>query len=168
MRLCAAFVLTLSLLLAMPAAAAKLEAGEEVLLNNWNNLNKLLRSRGIETTRVDWAAIGPLCLGLKTETDQVAYNRCMFIKAVDTVIFKSDTNVCRSRASSDFPNSMLTSQTVVVTKYDNDASKTTTITYPTLSQDDLTAKRNDTYESCMSERGWRDTHNPLLGNGLDR
>ena len=149
--------LCLSLLL---ATSVRAEEVDDSFFRDYFGLCNLLESHGIEPVSVNWAAIEPACLGLKTETDQVLYNRCLYEKALDGADFPADSNSCNAKARADFPDALLSGQPqITITKQ----SGVTNIYQPALSGADLNTKRDAAYDECMSSKGWRDPNNALRG-----
>lgn len=111
---------------------------DDALMRDYAGLTKALKANGIDPAFVNWYGIEPMCLGLKTERDQVSYNRCRFEKAGDWVAFNDNSRDCSTAGFYERP--------IATTHYQ-------------LSRGEVRRERNASYIGCMREFGWRNPSN---------
>lgn len=126
---------------------------------DYTSLVKQLRIHGVEPSRVPWAKVEAACVALIK--DEVEYNHCRYDKALDSEYYTTDSKLCRNRARADWPEALTQRQPQLSVA--QNGQTVTSLSQPSLTTQDLTAKRNATFEDCMSARGWRDTYNFVLG-----
>jgi hypothetical protein len=141
---------------------------EDQLLKDWLGLIKVLRSRGIHNSNVDWRPIEELCLGLKNQKDHVPYNRCRLDKAVSQVTYHRDNDECDEAAVAQYPDRLTQYRPEIIAtgnEEDEKGSEFTTNQYyrAPISKRELTSKRRVLYRSCMRDLGWNDPYNWRMG-----
>ena len=133
-------------------------------LHDYNSLTQSLRAHGVEPTKINWATIQPLCLGLKTTAaDQTPYNRCLYEKAVNSSQYQSDSKTCTQSARADYPDNLLSTQTQVNVTQNGGTTTSSTTNQAPLTIKDLEAKRHAGFLTCMSAKGWQDPNDPSRG-----
>jgi hypothetical protein len=166
-------ILLLSLALPAFAADKKLDdtaTYETSLLKDWHGLIKVLRTRGIHNSQVEWHAIEELCLGLKNGKDHIPYNSCRLDKAVAQVSYRNDNIECNQAAKAEYPDRLLQySPELLVTSNEGlfeggDTEYAADQLYRApMNKRELNNKRAVIYRSCMRDLGWRDPDNWRMG-----
>jgi hypothetical protein len=154
-------LIALLMLTAFPAHAAY---DESALLTDYIGLTKVLRSYGIEPAAVQWQDIETMCLGLKTETDQVVYNQCRLEKAMDQVTWRGDSASCDAESRTLYTSALGNpSRVLIVTRRGDKPADITTLTEAPLYAGDPAAARQYVFDRCMRDHGWRSARDWHLG-----
>lgn len=138
---------------------------EDVLLQDWLGLIKVLRSHGVHQSQVSWRSIEELCLGLKTEKDKVPYNRCRLEKAIAQVHHREDSAECNQEAEAEYPDRLrhYTPELIVAGTEQEKGEATeftnTHVVRAPISTRELRNKRAVVFRACMRTLGWRDPDN---------
>lgn len=151
-----------TLLFAAPAAHAQ-AVDEDALLTDYIGLTKLLRTNGVDPVFIRWQEIESMCLPLQTPRSSMAYNRCRYAKAIDQALFADDSEACDNESIAIYPDGLKEFTTTAIIEKTGDKNSVTTITRPPSSVKDIRAMRRYAYDSCMSEKGWRNTRNYRFG-----
>jgi hypothetical protein len=133
------------------------------LLKDYIGLSKLLKARGVDPVTVNWSPIEMACLGLKTEADQVDYNRCRYRMAVDNVQYGNDVRACKQAALAAYPKALKLNQPTKVATRITNGKVITTLGETPLTASELKAGRAATLDNCMRQRGWNDPANWQAG-----
>lgn len=145
------------ILLTAPLAAHAYEP-DESMLKDYIGLTKSLRANGIEPINVQWVQIEPMCLGLKTEKDQVPYNRCRFEKASDWAAYGDNRRDCDEGSLLEYPQPQRFTQ-ATVTNADGSVASVTTAEGQYLSAAQIKRLRRASYVACMRDFGWKNPSN---------
>lgn len=138
-------------------------ASEEInpqSFKDWLTVSDLLRSKGIEPSSPSWAVITPMCLPLKTTTDQTAYNRCLYEKASDEYDWGYDNKKCTEKSEVKYPNSLLEPTVRSYSVIDSDG-KMRVIEEKTReykSSKELLEARKVEFSDCMENSRWRNSY----------
>ena len=152
----------LTLLFSFLATAAYAQENSPESFKDWLTVSDLLRTKGIEPSSPNWGTITPMCLPLKTTTDQVAYNQCLYEKAMDEYQWPIDNKFCDDRSKEKYPDSMMTSGRIVQYVGDDGSLLTGSAgLYGSWGQ--LQGDRKGSYQDCMAEKNWNDIDNWIAG-----
>lgn len=135
-------LLVLVPLLSLPAFARNEDDSQ---FKDYISLTKTLRANGVDPVHVNWPSIELMCLGLKTERNQVPYNRCRFEKATDSWDYPGDSAACNDAAHAAVKPSVVVGNGV------------TTVVQPGNAGEAIT------FDSCMRARGWISPRNVERG-----
>ena len=126
---------------------------------SWQSMLDYLASEGIDAAKINWAQIDSLCLGLKTDSGEPAYNKCSHDKGRDFVLFTADRAQCFTQAAGLFPDSFLRARTDTLTETDKNGSvHTFQRSTAALSPPDLAQQRDAAVVSCMQRLSWVDAN----------
>lgn len=145
------------MVLGLPLMAQAYEP-DEALLRDYIGLSKALRANGIDPVHVRWVQIEPMCLGLKDEKNQVAYNRCRFEKAGDWAAYGDNRRDCDEGSLLEYPQPQRFTQ-ATVTNEDGTIASVTTAEGSYLSAAQLKRLRRASYVACMRDFGWKNPSN---------
>ncbi len=134
------------------------------VFESWQRTKDYMTSQGIDPMAISWPLIDPLCLGLRTESDQRQYNKCEYEKARDSVLYANDKSQCSTRVTGAYPDSLLKGRTDTLTETDKSG---VTHAYQRaiapVSTQDLQQQRSGAIVECMQNLGWVNADNWLLG-----
>lgn len=135
---------------------AQVDSIDSKAFTDWFTLTDLLKSKNIDASYVDWHQIEPMCLPLKTEDSEIAYNKCRYEKAVLRQQFLNDRDTCNRQSVLKLPDSLKQNPFVsTVTITDSDGKvRTIQKTVPPYSDIDLRNARSSFYMDCMTGYGW--------------
>ena len=155
---------TLAILYMTFSAATAHADYESVLLKDYIGLTKVMRSYGIEPATLAWRDIETMCLGLKTESDQISYNQCRLEKAMDQVTWRDDSAACNAESRALYPSVISNpSQAIIVNNRPGRQPSITTITEQPLYARNSVAARQYIFDRCMRDYGWRSSRDWHLG-----
>ncbi len=139
-----------------PTSFAQTSQPDPKTFADWFTLSAALKAKGIDVTYVNWQAIEPLCLALKTQDSEIEYNKCRYEKAVWQHQFQLDNTTCNQQAISKLPNSLKFAPPAINTTIIGYDGRTKTIqnTVSPYSDSDLKNARNSFYMDCMVGYGW--------------
>ncbi len=161
----AAGCLMLAWLFAVPPHASLAQTGDASPFRDYISLTTYMRSRGIDPISVDWNLIEPMCLGLRTETDQIAYNQCKYENALLNRFYGADRSRCDTASLAAYPERITRTtpiETVRVISTDGtDRTYERSANARTLRE--RTTLRQADYSACMHESGWNDPDDWRLG-----
>jgi|GEM_PF-6499096 len=89
------FVVFLAIAVSTFAHAAQTD---DVQYQDWNSVVELLRSRGIDASKIGWPLIESACYSLRSGGSDSEYNKCRFNKALDQNQYGSDQSYCNSQS----------------------------------------------------------------------
>jgi len=149
-------------LIALLISAPTLAVAQDIdpkFFASWDSVNGLLRSKNVNPTSSNWAAIESMCLPVKTTSGEVAYNQCRYEKAYQEYEFTINFDTCKQQIEDRFPDSLLDEKTIkTITKTDPHGRTTTyeesVKTYN--SRRELDATRRDEFTGCMQSYDWKD------------
>ena len=152
-------------LLLIGALALPAQASPDAAFADWNKLVGTLQRYGIAAHEVNWAAIEPMCLSLKTPYDQTEYNRCKFERAREQRVYQADYYACRTQAKGHYPR-YLARRDLVETRIMGDSNGygriTQTIAEPIRGRE-LNELRAGGISACMQNLGWASPNDWRLG-----
>lgn len=124
---------------------------------DWLTLSDLLRTKGIDPNSPSWATITPMCLPLRTSEDQVAYNRCLYEKAMDEYDFGYDNKRCAEKSEAKYPDSLLEVKGRSYSVVDSSGKvKLIEEKYREFnSWSELKKAREASFDDCMEQHDWR-------------
>ncbi len=123
-----------------------------------------MSSQGISPVSINWSQTDQMCLGLKTDASDTAYNKCSYEKARDLTLFNNDKGQCDIQAKGAYPDSFLRGRTDTLTETDKGgAVHTFQRTSTSLSTHDLDQGRAAALVDCMQKLGWVNANDWHLG-----
>ncbi len=147
------------------AASAMAQIAPDPRFKDWFSLSAALRASGIDPAGVNWLAIEPMCLSLKTEYDQAAYNQCKYAKARDAVAHGTDATACAQEAEGAYPNSLRLKRATQSAVIVEGRQPGTLIEgqFPGISAGELKNLRRAYISRCMRASGWQSANDWQLG-----
>jgi hypothetical protein len=81
-------------LLAMLPPSTNAFEPDDTLMRDYIGLTRALQANGVSPVHVPWQPVEAMCLGLRQERHQVPYNRCRFVKAMDSAAYVDNRRDC--------------------------------------------------------------------------
>jgi len=132
---------------------------------DWTSTSNYMKSKGIDPATVNWQPIEPLCLGLKTDTNESTYNRCKYEKARAIAMYTAEKSQCQLRVEAELPES-LTQKGRFETLRETDSKGVSHVyerTIEPIADKELQTRRSAAFTACMQALGWADANDWNLG-----
>lgn len=160
-------LIAIILLLIFPVNA-QAEETDPKFFKDWLTLSDLLQTKGITPSSPSWASIIPLCLPLRTGTNQIDYNRCLYEKVMDEYQWPEDSKYCTDKAEMKYRENLAieqTTRTVIITEpngkrrfIEEVVPSNNLLNYPL-------KDRNFYYQDCMvMDMNWQNAGSWLMGH----
>lgn len=146
------------------SAVAYAKQSDDSLYKDWNNVVSLLKSKGIEASKINWAMIEPACAIIKSIKSDTAYNECRFRRAWDQNQYEGDTNYCNAKSKQkyfEFIKPSITS--IVVRNIKGELITATEEKKVEFSQQEADDFKNSAFVECMHGTGWSNPDSWLGG-----
>lgn len=135
-------------------------------IENWEQLNTILKSKNIDPQDVDWVAVNKYCQPLEKSQESFIYNQCRFDRAMMQQSHYGDLTYCKAKTEREYPDELL-KKTIDLQKItslnENNEVEMKTISIGPFSEVELDRKRSSSYEECMEKRGWNNPYDWQIG-----
>jgi hypothetical protein len=131
---------------------------------DFKSTTNYMNSQGIDRSKIDWSPIDMMCMGLKSKTSEVQFNKCEYEKARDSLLHKADRSQCSVRAVASYPDSLKIPRTDTLSETDKDGkAHVFQRTMPPVSAAELEQSRIGSMVGCMQSLGWASAYDWKLG-----
>ena len=126
---------------------------------DWNTMRNHMQSQGLDPQQVSWTEIDMLCAGLKSGSDDHAYNQCSYTKGRDWLLFRVDKDQCTTQSLASYPDGLLSGHVETFSETDKKGVvHSYQRTLPPTPRQDLLQQRAGAVIDCMQRLGWVDAN----------